>query len=69
MIDQNNQNNQLPKELNSVFSDLEINKLLRQEGIKKSFGSSYAFLFQLVFHLIFQHENWFSLLDSKVSRQ
>lgn len=65
MIDQNSEFNQLPKELDSVFSELEINKHLRQAGIKKSFGFSCSYLFQLVFCLIFQHKNWFSLLDSK----
>lgn len=65
MIDQNSQNNQLPKELKSVFSELEMNKHLRQAGIKKSLGFSCSYLFQLVFCLIFQHKNWFSLLDSK----
>lgn len=65
MIDQNSQYNQLPKELHSVFSELEINKHLRQAGIKKSFGFSCAYLFQLIFCLIFQHKNWFSLLHSK----
>jgi hypothetical protein len=65
MIEQNSQINQLPKELDSVFSELEINKHLRQAGIKKSFGFSCSYLFQLVFCLIFQQKNWFSLLDSK----
>ncbi|HCX48222.1 MAG TPA: IS4 family transposase [Bacillus sp. (in: Bacteria)] len=65
MIDQNSQYNQLPKELDSVFSELEMNKHLRQSGIKKSFGFSCSYLFQLVFCLIFQHKNWFMLLDSK----
>ncbi|EKN69961.1 IS4 family transposase [Schinkia azotoformans] len=65
MIDQNSQYNQLPKELNSVFSELEMNKHLRQAGIKKSFGFGCTYLFQLIFCLIFQHKNWFSLLDSK----
>ncbi|MEC1723104.1 IS4 family transposase [Schinkia azotoformans] len=65
MIDQNSQYNQLPKELNSVFSELKINKHLRHAGIKKSFGFGCTYLFQLIFCLIFQHKNWFSLLDSK----
>jgi hypothetical protein len=65
MIDQNSQYNQLPNELDSVFSELEMKKHLRHAGIKKSFGFSCSYLFQLVFCLIFQHKNWFSLLDSK----
>ena len=65
MIDQNHPNNQLPNELHSVFSELEIFKHLRRTGITKTFGFSCSYLFQLVFCLIFQHKNWFSLLDSK----
>lgn len=65
MIEHNNQNNQLPKELNSIFSELEISKHLRKAGIKKRFGFSPFYLFQLVFCLIFQHKSWFSLLQSK----
>jgi DDE superfamily endonuclease len=65
MIDQNSQYNQLPKDLDFVFSELEMNKHLRQSGIKKSFGFSCSYLFQLVFCLIFQHKNWFMILNSK----
>lgn len=65
MIDQNHPNNQLPNELRSVFSELEIFKHLRKAGITKTFGFSCSYLFQLVFCLIFQHKNWFALLDSK----
>ncbi len=34
MIDQNSQYNQLPNELDSVFSELKVNKHPRQAGIK-----------------------------------
>lgn len=49
MIDQNSQYKQLPKELDSVFSDPEMKKHLRDAGIKKSFGFSCSYLFQLIF--------------------
>lgn len=65
MIVQNQPNNQLPNELRSVFSELEIFKHLRKAGITKAFGFSCSYLFQLVFCLIFQYKNWFTLLDSK----
>jgi hypothetical protein len=65
MIEQNDQNNQLPKELKSVFSELEIGKHLRKAGINKKFGYSGCYLFQLVFCLIFHHKTWFTLLKSK----
>ena len=65
MIDQTHIDNQLPKELRSVFSELEIFKHLRKAGITKTFGFTCSYLFQLVFCLIFQHKNWFALLESK----
>lgn len=65
MIDQNQTKNQLPNELRSVFNELDIFKHLRKAGIIKAFGFSCSYLFQLVFCLIFQHKNWFALLNSK----
>ncbi len=65
MIEYNDQNNQLPKELKSVFDELEMFKHLRNAGIKKKFGFSCSYLFQVIFCLIFHHKKWFSLLESK----
>lgn len=65
MIEHIDQNNQLPKELTSVFNELEISKHFRNAGIKKKFGFSAFYLFQLVFTLIFHRKGWFSLLQSK----
>ncbi|MGG0716266.1 transposase [Robertmurraya massiliosenegalensis] len=69
MIEHNEQHNQLPKELKSVFGELEIGKHLRKAGIKKRFGFSAFYLFQLVFCLIFHRKSWFSLLQSKKGDQ
>jgi len=69
MIEQKSQNNQLPKELKSVFDELEIFKHLRNAGIKKRFGFTCSYLFQLIFCLIFHHKNWFNLLQSKKGDQ
>lgn len=65
MIDQNHDNNQLPNEMKAVFSELNIFKHLRQAGITKTFGFTCSHLFRIIFCLIFQHKNWFLLLDSK----
>ncbi len=65
MIVQKGHNNQLPKELNSVFDELEVFKHLRKAGITKKFGFTCSYLFQLVFCLIFHHKSWFTLLQSK----
>lgn len=67
MIDQNYDNNQLPNEMNAVFSELKIFKHLRQAGINKTFGFTSSHIFRIIFCLIFQHKNWFSLLNSKKS--
>jgi len=65
MIEHNDQNNQLPNELKSIFDELEIFKHLRNAGIKKRFGFSCSYLFQVIFCLIFHHKKWFTLLGSK----
>lgn len=67
MIANNDQNNQMPTELKSGFNELEILKHLRKAGITKGFGFSCAYLFQLLFCLIFEQKNWFRLLESKKS--
>ena len=65
MIEHNDKNNQLPNELKFVFRELEIFKHLRDAGIKKRFGFTASYLFQLIFCLIFHHKSWFTLLQSK----
>ncbi|MFD1349682.1 IS4 family transposase [Oceanobacillus caeni] len=67
MIANNDQNNQMPTELKSGFNELEMLKYLRKAGITKGFGFSCAYLFQLLFCLIFEQKNWFRLLESKKS--
>ncbi|MGN8845431.1 IS4 family transposase, partial [Niallia sp. HCP3S3_B10] len=67
MIKEKHSNEQLPNELSAVFSELQVSKYLRQAGIRKNFGFSCAYLFQLVFSLIFHQKNWFALVTSKKS--
>jgi hypothetical protein len=67
MINENHSNEQLPNELLAVLTELQITKHLRKAGIRKSFGFSCAYLFQLVFCLIFHQKNWFTLVTSKKS--
>ncbi len=69
MIKEKHSNEQLPNELSAVFSELQVTKYLRQAGIRKNFGFSYAYLFQLVFSLIFHQKNRFTLVASKKSEQ
>jgi hypothetical protein len=65
MIAKNDQNKQLPNELEFIFKELKILKYLRKAGITKNFGFSCAYLFQLIFCLIFEHKNWFQSLESR----
>jgi hypothetical protein len=67
MIANNDQTKQLPNELKSTFKELKVLKHLRKAGITKSFGFTCAYLFQLIFCLIFENKNWFRTLDSKKS--
>lgn len=64
MIGQKPECNQLPKEIQPAFTELNVLKHLRKAGINKKFGFTCAYLFQVVFVLIFHHRNWFQLLES-----
>lgn len=67
MIAKKGLENQLPKEIKATFDELGVLKHLRNAGIKKTFGFTCAYLFQLVFCLIFEQKNWFRLLEGKRS--
>ena len=69
IIKQQSAENQLPNEIKSAFKELHIQRHLRNAGITKNFGFTCAYLFQLVFCLVFQHRNWFQLLESKYADQ
>lgn len=56
---------QLPDVFNSVIKYLEIGRHLRQASINKVAGFSCLLLFQTVFLLVFQHKNWYRLLQGR----
>lgn len=64
MIDQKGSLDQLPTEIKSTFQELNVLKHLRDAGFKKKFGFTCAYLFRLVFLLLFHQKNWFRLLES-----
>lgn len=64
MIEQKEPCNQLPKEIKPAFKELQVLKHLRNAKINKKFGYTAAYLFQLVFVLLFHQKNWFRLLES-----
>lgn len=65
MINQNTREIHMPNEAEIAFKELEMNRHLRKAGITKAYWFTCSYLFRLVFCLIFQHRNWFSLLQSK----
>lgn len=67
MIEQKESCNQLPKEIKPAFQELQVLKHLKAAKINKKFGYSAAYLFQLVFVLLFHQKNWFRLLESNKS--
>ena len=69
MIANNDLNKQLPNELKSKFKELKVLKHLKKAGISKTSGFPCAYLFQLIFCLIFENKNWFRTLEGKKSTE
>jgi len=67
MIDQKQSLDQLPNEIKPAFLELNVLKHLNGAGFKKKFGFTCAYLFRLVFVLLFHQKNWFRLLESQKS--
>ncbi|REE91527.1 hypothetical protein A8990_10434 [Paenibacillus taihuensis] len=67
MIEQKQSLDQLPKEIKPAFKELNVIKHLNGAGFKKKFGFTCAYLFRLVFVLLFHQKNWFRLLESNKS--
>ena len=65
MIQQNELSDQLPNAIKPAFKELNVLKHLNDAGFKKKFGFTCAYLFRLVFILLFHQKNWFRLLESK----
>lgn len=64
MIEQQQSLDQLPKEIKPAFLELNVLKHLNGAGFKKKFGFTCAYLFRVVFVLLFHQKNWFRLLES-----
>ncbi|CAG7657608.1 transposase [Paenibacillus allorhizosphaerae] len=65
--DQKQPLDQLPKVIKPAFQELNVLKHLNAVGFKKKFGLIGAYLFRLVFILLFHQKNWFRLLESNKS--
>ncbi|MEB3100939.1 IS4 family transposase, partial [Paenibacillaceae bacterium T2] len=64
MLHHNSLSEKSMERFSTLFTTLKIGQLLRQSGIRKSFGLSALAVFQIVFSLVFHHRNWFRLLES-----
>ena len=67
MLHQNSLHEKSTLRLTALFTTLKIAHLLRQAGIRKSFGMPTPEVFQMLFTLVFQQRNWYRLLESERS--
>jgi len=65
MIHQNNLSEQSQNGFSQIFSYLKVGALLRQAGIRKSYGFSSFVVFQILFQMVFQGLSLLRLLESK----
>ncbi|ODA38700.1 transposase [Desulfosporosinus sp. BG] len=63
MLQHNSLSEQHQNQLSLIFSSLRISQLLRNAGIRKSYGISSFVVFQIIFQLVFQGRNLFRLLE------
>ena len=64
MLQQNSLSEQTQSRFSQLFSTLKVSQLLRQAGIRKSYGHSCFTLFQILFQLVFQNRNLYRILES-----
>jgi hypothetical protein len=64
MVQQNGLSEQGEFRFSQIFSTLKVSQLLRQAGIRKSYGFSCFTVFQILFQLVFQGRNLYRILES-----
>ena len=64
MVQQNALSEQAKNRFSQIFSVLKVRQLLRQAGIRKSYGYSCFTVFQMLFQLVFQGRNLYQVLES-----
>lgn len=67
MITDKSTEKQLPFSFQIAFARLHIGKHLRHAGISKALGFSCLSLFQTLLLLVFQHKNWYRMMESRDS--
>jgi len=66
---QNDTKNQLPAELKNAIKELRLFKHLRDSGIKRNFGFTCSYLFEIVFSLAFLQFNWFNVKFNNIKSE
>ena len=64
MVQQNDLSEQAQNRFSQIFSTFKVSQLLRQAGIRKSYGFSCSVVFQSLFQLVFQGRTLFRALES-----
>ena len=64
MVHQNALSDQGTNRVSQIFSTLKVGQLLRQAGIRKSYGFSCFAVFQSLFQLVFQSRNLYQIMNS-----
>jgi len=64
MLHHNSLSEKCEERFSTMFATLKLGTLLRQAGIRKSFGLPALAVFQLIFTLVFQQRSWSRLLES-----
>jgi len=64
MVHQNALSEQGINRISQIFSTLKVSQLLRQSGIRKSYGFSCFVIFQSLFELAFQNRNLYQIMNS-----
>ena len=64
MVQQNPLSEQTQIRFAEIFSLLKVSQMLRQAGIRKSYGFSCFAVFQMLFQLVFQGKNLYQILKS-----
>jgi hypothetical protein len=64
MVHQNALSEQGASRISQIFSTLRVSQLLRQSGIRKSYGFSCFVVFQSLFQLVFQSRNLYQIMNS-----
>ena len=65
MIHQNNLSEKSQNSFSQIFSTFKVSQMLRQAGIRKSYGFSSFLVFQILFQMVFQGLCLLQLLQSK----